>query len=74
VYGILAFSLTSGSAWQGGLLMLAFGLGTLPMLLTMGTTAQWLTRFAHKLIVRRIAGTMVILFGLMILLMPQSHH
>ncbi len=74
VYGILAFSLTSGSAWQGGLLMLAFGLGTLPMLLTMGTTAQWFTRFAHKLIVRRIAGTMVILFGLMILLMPQSHH
>jgi sulfite exporter TauE/SafE len=72
VYAILFFALASGSAWHGGLLMLAFGLGTLPMLLTMGATAQWLTRFAQKIIVRRIAGTMVILFGLMILFMP--HH
>jgi uncharacterized protein len=74
VYGVLFFALASGSAWNGGLLMLAFGLGTLPMLLTMGATAQWLTRFAQKLIVRRIAGAMVILFGLMILLMPPPHH
>jgi uncharacterized protein len=73
VYGILFFSLASGSALDGGLLMLAFGLGTLPMLLTMGATAQWLTRFAQKLIVRRIAGTMVILFGLMVLFMPPHH-
>ncbi len=67
VYSILFFSLSSGNAWQGGLLMLSFGLGTLPMLLAMGVTAQWLTRFAHHLIVRRVAGTLVILFGLVIL-------
>ncbi len=73
VYAILFFALASNSAWHGGLLMLAFGLGTLPMLLTMGATAQWLTRFAHRLIVRRIAGTIVILFGLMILFMPPHH-
>jgi len=72
VYAILFFALASNSAWHGGLLMLAFGLGTLPMLLTMGATAQWLTRFAHRLIVRRIAGMIVILFGLMILFAP--HH
>jgi sulfite exporter TauE/SafE len=72
VYSILAFSLTSGSALQGGLLMLSFGIGTLPMLFAMGATAQWLTRFAQKLIVRRIAGAIVILFGLFILFGP--HH
>ena len=71
VYAILFFALTSNSAWNGGLLMLAFGLGTLPMLLTMGATTQWITKFAHKLIVRRIAGLIVILFGLMIFL---PHH
>jgi cytochrome c biogenesis protein CcdA len=38
----------------------------------MGATAQWITQFAHKLIVRRIAGFVVILFGLMIFL-PHHH-
>jgi sulfite exporter TauE/SafE len=67
VYSILAFSLASCSAWQGGLLMLAFGLGTLPMSLAMGVTAQWLTRFAHKPIVRQMVGAIVIVFGLFII-------
>ncbi|TGO02926.1 membrane protein [Candidatus Thiomargarita nelsonii] len=70
VYSILAFSLASASAWQGGLLMLFFGLGTLPMLLVIGATAQSLTRFFHKLIVRRTAGAIVVLLGLFILLSP----
>ena len=35
VYGALSFSVLSGSAVQGGLIMLAFGLGTLPSLLLM---------------------------------------
>lgn len=74
VYSILAFSLTSGSALNGGLLMLAFGIGTLPMLFAIGVTAQWLTQFAQKLLVRRIAGATVILFGLFILFGKQYMH
>jgi len=70
VYSILAFSLASASAWHGGLLMLFFGLGTLPMLLMIGATAQSLTRFFHLLIVRRTAGAIVILLGLFILVSP----
>ena len=54
--------------------MLAFGLGTLPMLFAIGVTAQWLTKFAQKLLVRRIAGAMVILFGLFILVGKQYMH
>ena len=72
VYAILPFALTANSAWHGGLLMLAFGLGTLPMLLTMGVAAHWLTNFVRRLIVRRIAGAIAIVFGLMILFVP--HH
>ena len=74
VYSILAVSLTSGSALHGGLLMLAFGIGTLPMLFALGVTAQWLTRFAQKILVRRIAGAIVILFGLFILFGKQYMH
>jgi len=72
VYAVLFFAPTSNNVWHGGLLMLAFGIGTLPMSLTMGATTQWLTRFVHRLIVRKIAGAVVILFGFMILFAP--HH
>ncbi len=68
VYSILAFALASGNIWQGGLLMLSFGLGTLPMLLVIGATAQGLMRFFHQLIIRRITGAIIILLGLFILL------
>ncbi len=68
VYSILAFSLASCSAWQGGLLMLAFGLGTLPTSVAFGATAPWLTRFAHQAIIRKVIGAVVIIFGLFILI------
>lgn len=74
VYSILAFALAAAQPSYGGLLMLTFGLGTLPMLLAMGATAQWLTRFARQLVVRRFAGALVIVFGLWILLGPTHQH
>ncbi len=73
VYSILVFSLASNDAWQGGLLMLAFGLGTLPASLALGITTPWLTRFAHKRVVRQIVGAIVIAFGLFILFGYSSH-
>ncbi len=72
VYTVLSFAIVSKSAWDGGLLMLAFGLGTLPMLLTIGAAAKWLTKLAQNITVRRIAGAIIILFGLAMLFMP--HH
>jgi sulfite exporter TauE/SafE len=73
VYTALALALASGGAWQGGLIMLAFGGGTLPMLLTMGTTTHWLTQWTRQPIVRQLMGSVVILFGLY-LLFSMSHH
>ena len=73
VYSMLAWALTSGSAGQGASLMLAFGLGTLPMLFAIGATAEWLRDFVRHPWVRRSAGILVIAFGLYTLLAPGGH-
>ncbi|MBE9561710.1 MAG: sulfite exporter TauE/SafE family protein [Proteobacteria bacterium] len=73
VYVILSFALVSKSALDGGLLMLSFGLGTLPMLLTIGAAAQWITKLSQNIIVRRVSGVIIISFGLMMLFMPHHH-
>jgi hypothetical protein len=48
---------------QGALLMLAFGLGTLPNLLLMGVAAAQLNRWIRRPAVRAAAGVLVMLFG-----------
>lgn len=63
VYSALVMALAAGSAWRGGLMMLAFGLGTLPTLLTMGTLAGYLTQFTRRPGVRKIAGLSIAFFG-----------
>jgi sulfite exporter TauE/SafE len=68
VYVALGLSFSAKTTVDGGLTMLFFGLGTLPMLLTIGTFSQWLAQFVHNLLVRRIAGLIIIIFGLIILL------
>ncbi len=64
VYSVLIWAVAAGSAWQGALLMLSFGLGTLPTLLTMGTFASWLAGWVRRPSVRRLAGAAVIVLGL----------
>lgn len=66
VYTALALSLGNTSAFGGAMTMAAFGLGTLPALLTLGVFASrfvgvGVTRVAW---VRRLAGAVVIAFGL----------
>jgi sulfite exporter TauE/SafE len=68
VYSVLIWSVGSGSALQGGMMMLAFGLGTLPNLLAMGVLASRFAGFMHKPWVRKLAGLMVIALGLLNLL------
>lgn len=68
VYSVLIWSVSSGSAVDGALLMLAFGAGTLPNLLVMGMLAGGAARLAGKVWVRRAAGILVIGFGVYALL------
>jgi sulfite exporter TauE/SafE len=63
VYSMLIMALSAGSALQGGLVMLAFGLGTLPNLLLMGVFAFYFTKISRNLWVRRFAGVSVMAMG-----------
>lgn len=64
VYTALGLALAGGNSVQGGWIMLCFGLGTLPMLFAMGTTAQWLMQLTRRLWIRRFVGTLIIVFGI----------
>ncbi len=67
VYAALAWSLTTADAGHGALLMLAFGMGTLPMLLLMGGAAEQLNRFVRSSQIRKIAGLIIIGLGVYML-------
>lgn len=73
VYAALALSLATGDAARGALLMLAFGLGTLPMLFAMGAAARWLGNVARLVWVRRVAGISILLFGVYTLAATGGH-
>ena len=70
VYSVLIWALASGSPAQGALLLLGFGLGTLPNLMLMGVFAAQLGRFLRKPWVRGVAGGMVLLFGIYTIFVP----
>ena len=64
VYSVLIWAMASGGPLEGGLLLLSFGLGTLPNLLAMGLFAATLSRWVRYPWVRWLAGAAIILFGL----------
>lgn len=63
VYTLLLSALFSGSAWNGGLLMLAFGLGTLPNVLGLGLLAGGLRDRLRGAGWRRAGGVAVLFLG-----------
>jgi len=64
VYSVLATALMSGSAERGALVMLSFGLGTLPNLLLAGLMFHRFRGWAQHPRARWGAGLVVIAFGL----------
>jgi len=67
VYSALVWTVSAGGAVEGAMLMLAFGLGTLPNLLLMGVAAAQLNRWARRPAVRVAAGCLVMVFGALLL-------
>ena len=63
VYSALAVALTSGSAWHGAGLMLAFGLGTLPTLLLASLMATRLNAALNRPVVRYLSGFIILAYG-----------
>lgn len=79
VYTVLVWTLTAGSAINGALTMLAFGLGTMPAMIAAGVTTTWLTRFAQSAATRRFIGLLIILMAIASLFVVfdgghQHHH
>jgi len=65
VYGTLATAMASGSAENGALIMLAFGLGTLPAMLTASAAAVPMRKLAQMPRARIAAGMIVVGLGLL---------
>ncbi len=73
VYSTLLWASSQGSPSSSALLMLAFGLGTWPVLLATGMAAEHLTALLRQRGVRIASGLLVILFGLWTLPGPHQH-
>ncbi|VVC85284.1 sulfite exporter TauE/SafE family protein [Sideroxydans sp. CL21] len=63
VYSVLLTALASGNAMRGALIMLAFGLGTLPNLLAIGLFWEGIKGWVQSPRVRLMAGLLVAMFG-----------
>lgn len=65
VYSAVAMAATSGSVVNGSLIMLFFWTGTLPALMVAGATAARLQHWKSKPAFRRVAGSIMIIIGLL---------
>ena len=74
VYFVLIWALTAGDAFMGAMTMLAFGLGTLPTLVTAGFMTSWITRLAQSSRARQIVGLLIIAMAIGSLFIPMEHH
>jgi sulfite exporter TauE/SafE len=63
VYSVLVTALASASPQSGAAIMLAFGLGTLPNLIAIGLFWEGLRRRTQMPLVRTLAGSVVMAFG-----------
>jgi sulfite exporter TauE/SafE len=63
VYSVLVTALASGHTERGALIMLAFGLGTLPNLLAIGLFWESIKQWVQSPRVRMVAGLLVAGFG-----------
>lgn len=65
VYSVLLTAMFTGSAVSGASVMLAFGLGTLPMMLGLGLIGVRLRTWAQRRAVRIACGALVLSFGVL---------
>lgn len=75
-YSILLWTFTTGSMINSALIMIAFGLGTLPAMLSVTIGSAQLSGLVKKPTVRKIAGVVMLLMGvyLTLNLILMSHH
>ncbi|MDD1791598.1 sulfite exporter TauE/SafE family protein [Enterovibrio makurazakiensis] len=64
VYSALSWAAVSGNALHGLLIMLAFGLGTLPAMLLIGSFAEAAKKLLNNLIFRRFSSMILLMYGI----------
>jgi len=64
LYGAVALAASSGSATHGATTMLAFGVGTVPVMAAFGAMARRVAGEATRMRARRIAGALFVVLGL----------
>lgn len=73
VYSTLLWAASQGNAEYSAVLMLAFGLGTWPVLLATGLAAERVNALLRRRSVRVAGGVLVMLFGIWTLPGPHQH-
>ncbi|MDX1811722.1 MAG: sulfite exporter TauE/SafE family protein [Gammaproteobacteria bacterium] len=76
VYTTLIWAASSGESEESAILMLAFGLGTLPTTLLAGFLSGWLAKIGKNKDLKKIAGGIIItiaLVSLYFILNPNAH-
>ena len=73
VYSTLLWATSQGNAGYSAALMLAFGLGTWPVLLATGLAAERVNTLLRRRSVRVAGGVLVMLFGIWTMPGPHQH-
>ena len=68
VYSVLFLAAASGSVYYGAAVMFIFGIGTLPMLVVMATSAHWMLKFKNYEWLRKGVGVTFCLLGVIVFL------
>jgi len=71
VYSVLLLAATTADAISGGLVMVAFGLGTMPAMIATGLSASGIAAFMSRN--RLGAGLLIVLLGVATLAMPLTN-
>ena len=72
VYSALTWAMTSATAINGALVMLAFALGTFPAMITLGVAAQKLNTLFNHPWTRIILGSVIIWYGIYLLIIATD--
>lgn len=64
IYSALIFAFTSGDPVKGALVMISFGLGTLPAMMAAGMLSRWTVSLDRMSFVRRLIGMSIIVMAL----------
>ena len=74
VYSTLTWSMASGSGLNGAVIMLCFGLGTLPAIIVMAAGIQSLKQLLSHVLTRKIMALLLMAFSLQMLVKAATGH